>query len=844
MVEIRRSRLNNNNKRNPFAGSSVGSGKSSSSSSATVLAIRVIIIVIIAIQGVRMFMSSSSSSSSSSTPSGTSSGNGSSIVQPLGLGERLQDSKQHPGNIRKPQQQQQSTIKHPPQPPPVDPIEVNSEDEEKNDGGGSDADADSDNEANDDEDEKENNDSNDENEDPAVEDHDEGQDHDDEAPQQHKTNSAAAGAGGLASPTSGAEKNPIVVEKKGTGPTEVGYVKDFVHERSNPVHRTKKVELKDVTKDVATLVHEDSVTPCETLEGDYLTTTVQVNPKCLDSDTPLIAYNPETFPRTWCGQNIPPGSAVTMTEHCSDPIVHLFLNVDDEGAVPPVSGEHMPPIIIKTNRESLAKDLTLESVECNISCRIEKGMRHTGGDLYIDGEESWTITQTLADGYYDASAKIERTDFMKDRYYSTQWFKSDIPLTHYDFGQYNLRDRTPVDFDTAKPAAIYLADSNCAASATKRLKYFGSLKEVITVDSYGSCGHNKDVPDGINLELLDDRLVLMREYRFVLALDTASSKDHISPIVWEALISGAVPIVVGADNIRAHLPEKSFISRLDFSHWDELSEYVKKVMDDKELWQSYHAWREDENAIAAVETKYAFSKTSPSCRLCRWAYAKKYGLGWDHEQQQVRGVSKVQKEKFCTTADNGLVSKPFSEEWIFRNGDTETVLKEDSVHEACSSLNSSGDIDVGSFNCHRTVARHDGVIDIFISEIKNDSSEGGAVLRLSFPGIRNPDGASFMDTHTTIATIKGPLVSSATIQDDMVKISVLADWNTSIVGVEEGIIEVAVNADTNDRTRRIRIIMEEMNAVHDKLTEFYPSSFYLRTAKDFIDPLPIFFANS
>mmetsp|Transcript_42654 Transcript_42654/g.102853 ORF Transcript_42654/g.102853 Transcript_42654/m.102853 type:complete len:919 (+) Transcript_42654:101-2857(+) len=648
-----------------------------------------------------------------------------------------------------------------------------------------------------------------------------------------------------APPTSGAEKNPIVVEKKGTGPTNVGYVKDFIHERANPAHRGHRVELMDLTNEVAKLVDETGeIVPCETLVGDYLTASMETNPKCLDQDTPLIAYNPERFPRTWCGHNIDPGAAITLDEHCTDKTVHHFSSIA-EADVPPVSGDHMPPILIKSKKETKGDDLQFESVKCNIPCEIEKDMEIGAGDVYIDEEESWTITQTMKDGYYDLSAKIERIDFMKDHYYSTQSFKSDVPLTYYDFNKYNLHDRVAVDFDATKPSAIYLADSNCAASATRRSKYYGAMKSKVTVDSYGSCSHSKDPPDGISLDKLDDRIKLMREYRIVLAFDTASSKDHISPMIWEALISGSVPVVVGSDNIREHLPRKSYISKTGFSNWDDLAEYVGKVIDDKELWESYQTWREDDDAISAVEAKYEFSKTSPTCRLCRWAYAKKYGLGWNNTAQQVRDIIKVPKEKFCTSANHGLVHLPFSEEWILKGGEERSsVLSDDSGGESCSRLYARSNIDVGSFSSHREVVYHDGVADFTLSDIKNESSDSSGALRLSFPGIRNPDGAAFLDTHTTISTAKGSLVSSATVQDDLVKVTVLADWNANIVGAGEGVLEVTINADSSDRKRRIRVIIEEMNAVHDKLTEFYPSSFYKRMAKDFIDPLPIFFANS
>jgi hypothetical protein len=212
--------------------------------------------------------------------------------------------------------------------------------------------------------------------------------------------------------SSGSGLNPTVVNKKGTGPTKVGYVKDFLQERrENPGYHTGNTLKVQSAADrgtpdsssslVAWLVHETSVRLC-----------TGTDPRCLDPNTPLIAYNPERFPRTWCRQEIKPQSAVTMKEHCTNPIVHLFPT-----EVPPVSGEHMPPIIFKSSLDAWAlvpEDGTLETVECNIPCRQQKGME--GVERYIEGE-TWRVTQTMADGAFQNEAMIERRDFMKDHFY-------------------------------------------------------------------------------------------------------------------------------------------------------------------------------------------------------------------------------------------------------------------------------------------------------------------------------------------------------------------------------------------------------------------------------------------
>jgi hypothetical protein len=77
-------------------------------------------------------------------------------------------------------------------------------------------------------------------------------------------------------PIPGSPKNNLVVDKKGTGPTKAGYVKDFQDERENPSFRTVIVEAIDASQTVASLVKETSVKPCDISQGRKL----EIDPKC------------------------------------------------------------------------------------------------------------------------------------------------------------------------------------------------------------------------------------------------------------------------------------------------------------------------------------------------------------------------------------------------------------------------------------------------------------------------------------------------------------------------------------------------------------------------------------
>ena len=178
--------------------------------------------------------------------------------------------------------------------------------------------------------------------------------------------------------------------------------------------------------------------------------------------------------------------------------------------------------------------------------------------------------------------------------------------------------------------------------------------------------------------------------------------------------------------------------------------------------------------------------------------------------------------------------------------------------EKCTATSFHDELKLPDFVVERRVVEHDGVIDLILQRIERVShdkdDDGELVLRLELDGLRNTDGAHFRDTHTTVKNSeRAPLlrsyaVSSATIQDDRSKMTVLVDWVTQVRSPAAGVMEFVVlsrgqqgwTAD-DDEPKRIRVILEDVNPLHDKMTEFYPSSFGKLVMHDFIDPLELYY---
>lgn len=628
----------------------------------------------------------------------------------------------------------------------------------------------------------------------------------------------------------GGDKIDPVVEgglaKHGTGATKLGYVIDLVHERAHPSYREGSISshnYEQTEKKVASLVNEQSLRSCEYVDDHNR---LQHNPHCTDAETPLYAYNSAYFPRTLCGHEIAPGEALLLEEHCDEP-AHL-LPQDS----PPVNGHGMEPIVVqaKPPSETLAEN-EKETITCDIPCIFEKDMQ--GTERHIVGTR-WKLIVSKANPAVDRAAEVEQTHFRRDVYHSSTSFSSDIPLSYFSFDDYNLRDRPALDWESAANKATYLLDEECGQN--RRPKWFGAVDAGFATAAYGSCQHNTDLAEGETLGTLEGRVALSKKNRIHLAYDESLENDHITGIVWESLLSGAVPAILGPRNADQILPPNSAIYASLYNSWDKFAEYLKQVSEDKELWESYHAWRKDEKALSDFERRFNFTRTSPECRTCRWAYAKKYGLGWDHEQQVVK--EPLVARSLCLGASSQHVVKPFRESW----GDSSP----DTGSESCITTASKASIEQKGFKLSRTVIQHDGVVDMQVSDLEKNGLEEDVVLRLEV-AVRNSEGAHFPHTHTLVQTIRGPLVSSASVQDEKLKVTVLANWMTEVRSPKQGVIEVVVlhkdEAVAADEVRRIRVITEDVNTLHDKMTEYFPSPYGKMMIKDFVDPIELLFAS-
>ena len=645
---------------------------------------------------------------------------------------------------------------------------------------------------------------------------------------------------------------------------------------SLPVYDEKKWDesIEAVTKILSLDYHSTNIKSCQSYSQDG---GILIHERCQqhlfhhgvvndsdhkESSIALYAYNPLNIPRYWCEYEIKPLSAIEVVTNgsleCDEPVRIFSMNHNS----PPVSGNGMQPIIF---RRDDAVDSKLDDVQCDIpcqftmdNCKINEGSKTclppNLSAWKVDGTPFQFLVSDNPPSQRDGTS-TDRQAFRQHRYFSTRSLESEIPLSAFDWNDPVFKSTNPLSvssMDQVFPKIVFVkTKQECDQGPVKAVAWAKSIQTTFGTDkfdSFGSCFNTETPPSGFeDVETnRENRIKLFGKYMFTLVPERSLDSDYVSELLWDALWSGSIPVHVGAQNVEDHVPQNSVIAagNLFGGNKDKLGEYLKQVANDPTLWSKYHVWR-DKSSEEWKEwrEKYMFLETSPYCRMCRWAHAKRYGLSWDHVKQKLHSKPTTVLDRRACVAKNNLVGGNSMKEIWLTNSD---YVGARGKNQHCDLSNpSTNTIDFNTHVITRTVVSHDNVLDFNIHSTESKSESGELVLRLEIGKLRNTDGAHFPHVHKLL-NLDNVVAASAAAQDSDSKVTVLANWPTKIY-CREGQIDVLVQVDGDDRvlpdeTRRIRVMYENLDPLRDKRTEYNFSPFASNSARDFFNPLEFYFS--
>lgn len=589
--------------------------------------------------------------------------------------------------------------------------------------------------------------------------------------------------------------------------------------------RPETTKLKDMRLKFQYLEATNSLTPCRLdqdchiKENTFWFPLLRGHAAAAAASSMVLLRNTLPFHRHFCGKTIwGSGGVVEVT---SDEMSRcLASNSYVYSAAPPsLSGEGMPPIELFWNFETpgqnhgyaddqmSATTFETEDFKCSIPCR--KLGEFAILSIVSVKDTNWEILSTMEGERYYGQARVNRKSYLHDQFYATTSFQSEIPLPYFSWAEYDIQ-HSAVDFDKAIKGASFIAN-NCDSDNRREEVVLGLLNTRLRIDSLSGCHHNTEPPFGMTME---NKTAVLQQYLFYLAFENQNAQDYITEKLWGALAAGTLPVYLGAPNIKEHIPAKSVVIADDFSSTEELGEFLVKLSQDRTLYESYHAWRY-KPIDPFFQQKYQFTKTHSTCRICKWAYSKKLGLGWNHENQEI--TEPHIPHRTCRNKA-GLIGHPFKEYWSTEPDDRLVPVYSDKATKTCTLHESNRILIIDNGAYRREVFDRDGITDLHIKKLL--SEVGPYRLKLETPiaalGLREIEENTGQEWW---------------LQDEVSRLTILFSQPVKLHSVGPGTIQLAVSSDL-----RVRLIVEDLDLFH-KGAKKHPSYFGRMMTRDFFTPI-------
>ncbi|XP_061734183.1 alpha-(1,3)-fucosyltransferase 4-like [Nerophis ophidion] len=161
---------------------------------------------------------------------------------------------------------------------------------------------------------------------------------------------------------------------------------------------------------------------------------------------------------------------------------------------------------------------------------------------------------------------------------------------------------------SSRPRLVAWVVSNWVESHA-RVLFYRQLRHYVQVDVFGRAG--RDLPEG------SGRVVaLLRRYTFYLSLENSQHTDYITEKLWNAVLAGAVPVVLGPGrkNYERFLPPEAFIHVDDFPTVRELASYLLALWRDPARLMRHLRWRRD---LGVYQPAFWAEHYCAACRVVR-----------------------------------------------------------------------------------------------------------------------------------------------------------------------------------------------------------------------------------
>ena len=161
---------------------------------------------------------------------------------------------------------------------------------------------------------------------------------------------------------------------------------------------------------------------------------------------------------------------------------------------------------------------------------------------------------------------------------------ADVVLPYYDADYAQRLLVTP----EPKRADVCMFISS-PVNQSHRQEYLLELMKYLPIDSYGRWQRNRTLPDDNGYR---SKLEVMKRYRFTLAFENAIGVDYVTEKFYDPLVSGSVPVYLGAPNIDRYTPASSaFIDVRNYPDPKDLAEVIQDCCRDERKYARLFDWK-------------------------------------------------------------------------------------------------------------------------------------------------------------------------------------------------------------------------------------------------------------
>ena len=155
------------------------------------------------------------------------------------------------------------------------------------------------------------------------------------------------------------------------------------------------------------------------------------------------------------------------------------------------------------------------------------------------------------------------------------------------------------DYFGAKTKAAGVTMISHCTDESQRYKLIEKLRNYLDIDVFGGCG--QPCPGGY-ASCVD----MLKPYKFYFALENSDCRDYVSEKYWRSLEREQIPVVAWKLPMEDLVIPNSFINVYDFTDLEEAGVYIKKVSENRTLYNSYFKWKEE----------YIIDPHNGYCTLC------------------------------------------------------------------------------------------------------------------------------------------------------------------------------------------------------------------------------------